>query len=215
MLKPSLHRLSKTQKIIFSLGFLIFLTGSIFYGYRKYRENQFSNSITCLSDDCSRGIGKIQYPTGEIYSGELTNKIPDGKGKMDFKDKGVYQGDWDMGQVEGYGIYTYPNQNVFSGKFRKNKRDGFGKFEIGRYGLEGEWKVDLLEGEALLGIEGKKRRGVYKNGKLISGFGILFFPDGKRYIGEALNGKRNGIGQMENERGEVLEKGNWKDDRRI
>ena len=210
-----LHRLSKTQKIIFSVGFLIFLVGSIFYGFRKYRENEFSKSILCLSGDCSSGFGKIQYPSGEIYTGQLANKIPNGKGKMEFKSKGVYQGDWVMGQVEGYGIYTYPNQNVFSGKFQKNKREGFGKFEIGRYGLEGEWKFDLLEGEALLGFEGKKERGVYRRGKLISGFGILFYPEGKRYIGEVLDGKRNGIGHMESDKGVILEKGNWKDDRKI
>lgn len=210
-----IHPLSKTQKIIFSIGLLLFLVGSIFYGFRKYRENQFANSIICLSGDCSSGFGKIQYSTGEIYSGQLKNKIPNGNGKMEFKDKAVYEGDWETGQMEGYGIYTYPDQNVFSGKFQKNKREGFGKFSIGHYSIQGKWGKDFLEGEALIGYEGKKWSGFYKRGKLISGYGILFYPEGKRYIGQARNGKRNGYGQLENAKGEILEKGKWEDDRKI
>ncbi|TGL22094.1 hypothetical protein EHQ42_04400 [Leptospira levettii] len=206
---------SKSQKIILVTGLVLFLVGAIFYSNRKYRENQFSDTIVCLSGDCASGFGKIQYPSGEIYSGQLSNKIPNGKGKMEFKDKAIYEGDWEMGQIEGYGIYTYPDQNIFSGKFRKNKREGFGKFTIGRYSIQGKWVKDFLEGEALLGYEGKKWSGFYQKGKLISGYGILFYPEGKRYIGQAQSGKRNGIGHLENGKGEILEKGNWKDDRKI
>ena len=52
-------------------------------------------------------IGTYTFKDGAIYSGEIENGKPNGKGKTIFKNGDNYEGEYVKGKRQGYGIYTF------------------------------------------------------------------------------------------------------------
>lgn len=44
-----------------------------------------------------QGTGKITYPDGSIYEGQMAADQPDGTGKITYPDGATYEGDWQAG----------------------------------------------------------------------------------------------------------------------
>ena len=134
-------------------------------------------------------MGKIEYPNGDVYEGELQNDLPRGKGKQiysvpKFKRKSEYTGDFNNGVMEGYGksiIITGPSKGSFYEGEWKNyiSTEGFGDSRKDGYGIEyekyedektyeGYFKKDLRHGKGTITFnDGTKKDCEYKEGKEI------------------------------------------------
>ena len=71
------------------------------------------------------GVGEI-FTSEYHYSGQVWNKIPNGKGKMNIYNEGTYEGDFENGLMDGDGIFKWNNGDYFIGEMRKGKMNGKG-----------------------------------------------------------------------------------------
>lgn len=72
--------------------------------------------------------GTLKYPTGEIYSGEFNNLLPNGVGKMVHVDGSVYEGEWLNGKKSGIGKLDYGDGTWYNGGWVDNEWDGKGTY---------------------------------------------------------------------------------------
>jgi len=104
-----------------------------------------------LSDSVFNGNGKMIYSDNTIYNGEWKNGMWDGKGELHFPDGDFYQGEFHENEFSGYGVYNYSNGARYEGYWKNGKFDGAGTM---RYAdgstYTGEWKNDLKEGAGVL-----------------------------------------------------------------
>jgi hypothetical protein len=107
------------------------------------------------------GEGTLHAPDGSVYTGTLSNGIPDGHGHFLQHDGTQYEGDVRMGKVEGMAEALYANGNEYTGQFRNGKRDGTGTLTWptgGRY--EGGWKDNKPDGPGKIVYAGTAGREV-------------------------------------------------------
>jgi hypothetical protein len=102
----------------------------------KYEYNYFKKNV--LAD--TKRIHKITYDSG-IYTGQITRPwlikygkyLPDGIGKMEYKDKdtnmGEYMGEWLNGYPHGVGKYTYANGDTYIGELSRGYPNGVGNYK--------------------------------------------------------------------------------------
>ncbi|KAJ1431852.1 radial spoke protein 10, partial [Ochromonadaceae sp. CCMP2298] len=89
-------------------------------------------------DGLKHGVGKMVYPTGDVYEGE-----------------------WFENKMQGEGTYTYKNStDIYSGGWADNKKAGKGTYEFGKDSsvLTGEW----VEGQVTKGQWVLKGAAVYE-----------------------------------------------------
>ena len=78
----------------------------------------------------------LKLPDGSDYEGKVNkNNLPNGKGRIIYKNGDVYTGYFLQGQKNGVGQFEKKGQFVYYGNFSRNKISGIGtmKFEDGRY----------------------------------------------------------------------------------
>ena len=166
--------------------------------------------------DYGKRTGTIQYPNGDIYTGELSKikeedddgDLPEGYGIMRYANGDVYEGEWaDEFSKYGNGIMKYANGDVFEGEWEGNvMSNGIMRYANGDV-YEGEWsKVhkdnqieDPTDMELQLSIDTK------------FGNGIMRYANGDVYTGQWRFNKKDGNGTMEYVNGDVYE-GLWQND---
>lgn len=114
-----------------------------------------------------------------------------------------YQGSWMQGKMHGQGTITWPDGRIYRGQLRQNQKHGHGVLEVktseGVTVYEGQWKMDKLEGRGFVNYDnGDYYEGTFKDGKP-HGQGTMkqgrFMGSGAFvYIGEWVNGYKNGYG---------------------
>ncbi|MBM9498971.1 hypothetical protein JWG44_01720 [Leptospira sp. 201903071] len=209
-LKRSLQRWTSTKKgklfFFLTIAFCLFVFVTAFLKFTKYK---------CLTESCENGFAKIQYRGGAYYEGYVRNSHPDGYGLFKNEEGHFYKGEWKHGVKHGDGSYRYPDGSSYSGTFVNNKKQGLGVFGW-RDGttLSVRWNEDEPDGAGLLILsDGTKLSGIYKSGRIYDGNGAFIYPDGNVYIGSWRAGKREGFGILRNESGQIIHKGNWKNDK--
>ena len=67
-------------------------------------------------------VVEMNLPDGNvyIYSGELTNGLPNGYGKAIYNDGSIYEGNFSNGLRHGKGKMTYPDGHTYTGVYEKN-----------------------------------------------------------------------------------------------
>lgn len=73
-------------------------------------------------------IGTYTFKDGAIYSGEIENGKPNGKGKTIFKNGDNYEGEYVKGKRQGYGIYTFSDGEKYEGQWFQDQQHGKGTF---------------------------------------------------------------------------------------
>ena len=107
------------------------------------------------------GVGVIVYKNPEgnkrVYTGEIKNGKPNGKGTDDFVDEGnKYEGEFRNGYANGLGRWTWSDGSMYEGQVTDGMKHGEGTYthpEGTRH--EGEW-----------GNDNPIRIKEYKNGKI-------------------------------------------------
>lgn len=158
----------------------------------------------------SNDIQTIRAPDGTVYTGEVVNGAPNGKGKATYADGGTYEGSWKDGYWHGHGTritakkFKYvgnfkngsqhgigtqymPSGSTYEGEFVLNKRHGQGKFRYARNGViiaeyVGSYKDNKRDGQGTITFLAKFKDGGFDRGP------------GESYKGAWMNGKYHGTG---------------------
>lgn len=144
------------------------------------------------------------------YEGDLEDGRPHGQGKLTSGDELVYDGEWQSGRPHGYGRAVLADAG-YEGNFERGFFSGHGVLTLNpsaRDAAKPGWKRVLAFGSRF--------EGVWNNGTLVfkPGHCISIHDDGevKIYVGDVLNGVRDGQGE---EFGpstfDDAYKGEWKD----
>ena len=179
--------------------------------------------------------GKLTFPSGVVYEGELIHKYPNGKGKMIWPDGSTFEGQF-LNGCRVNGQFHYPNGVIYKGDFQKNMRQGTAK-EVYPNGdmFEGEFLNDKRKKGIYTFADGRVFEGEYENGcsegrgkqtwpdgttykgdwhkDMRHGKGEMFWPSGIVYEGDFLSNKRHGKGTMTWPDGTIYD-GDWKNDKR-
>lgn len=59
----------------------------------------------------------IEYPNGEVYSGEILNGQPNGRGRMAYPWGAIYEGNWKEGRKNGGGKQAHADGRVYIGEW--------------------------------------------------------------------------------------------------
>ena len=176
-------------------------------------ENVSHNTKTDTKRD-KKGIvkGKLTFPSGVVYEGELIQKYPNGKGKMIWPDGATFEGQF-LNGCRVNGQFHYPNGVIYKGDFQKNMRQGTAK-EVYPNGdmFVGEFLNDERKKGIYTFADGRVYEGEFENA-LYEGRGKQTWPDGTLYIGEWHKDQRHGKGTMTWPDGTIYD-GDWKNDKR-
>ena len=113
-------------------------TGEIYEG-RFVNGKLYGKGIYCNNNGKEFYIGdfrnKKMVGFGEIFSdnfhyyGQVWDKIPHGKGKINIYKKGSYDGDFHYGEIDGSGVFKWNNGNYYTGEMKEGKMNGLGKLK--------------------------------------------------------------------------------------
>ncbi|MFD0694955.1 stalk domain-containing protein [Paenibacillus sp. GCM10027628] len=113
---------------------------------------------------------------GVIYTGEIKDGLPNGKGTLVFPDVTKYEGTFLNGLQDGYGTLTGVQGWKYIGDFKSNQSDGNGKFIFadGQYYI-GNFKNNKMDGQ---GTEYDANGNVVRSGLYSSGqyLGVTSLP---------------------------------------
>ena len=75
---------------------------------------------------CSKSVdyceGKITFENGNIYNGEFSFGVPNGKGLIKFKGGSEYLGDFKNGKIEGQGAILLASGDSYIGEWKNGER---------------------------------------------------------------------------------------------
>ena len=124
--------------------------------------------------------------------------------KEDNKKPMYYTGPLVDGKRNGFGVMIYYIIN------ENNIREFIAEYR-------GDWKDNNRHGQGVIFGKGQKKQfeGIFHNDNFTSGFGTLFFPNGKgiEFEGNFLNGKMHGKGIEFEMRGQKIRKRTWNDNK--
>lgn len=120
-------------------GRSLYPNGDMYCG--EYRGNQ------------RHGQGTYYFASsGMLFTGQWSNNVRDGVGRMVYPDGGRYFGSWYHDKQNGEGHYTYPDGSSYVGSWEDGSKNGFGTYTfvdgsqyIGAYVdgqfISGEWRM--------------------------------------------------------------------------
>ena len=136
---------------------------------------------------CSKSVdyceGKITFENGNIYNGEFSFGVPNGKGLIKFKGGSEYLGDFKNGKIEGQGAILLASGDSYIGEWKNGEASG-----------DGTYKKN----------DGSSFKGKFKNG-MREGDGIVTWENGDTLKGEWQDDKLNGKAIFEFANGDFLE----------
>lgn len=160
------------------------------------------------------GHGVMKYENGDVYKGEWKTGDLNGKGIMIYANGNSYDGNWKNNYPEGQGIMKYSNGDVYTGGWRLGSRHGMGTMKYANGDVyKGSWKHNLCDGEGTM---------TYSNGDVYigewhnncrNGTGTMKYFNGYVYKGDWKDHVRHGQGILLNEKGSIVHKGKWKNDK--
>ena len=156
--------------------------------------------------------GRIFYPNGEYYEGEILNSCYNGKGKLINDNKDIYIGEFLDGEKTGEGTLTFSDGTIYKGNFLNNKFNGWGEI-IFNTGIEykGKFAQGYLEGNGIMNLrEEEKYEGFFEK-NLFHGKGVYTYENGDEYDGDFEFGIRKGKGIYKQKDGLTFE-GSWEND---
>lgn len=154
------------------------------------------------------GLGTTSFPNGDVYSGNYKDDKRHGHGDMLWAPSGNYPvrrryvGDYIKGQRHGHGQMTFPNGDVYTGDWKKGRRTGRGLYLFAQSGnrYKGEYVDGVKQGQGIFWWTsgqhaGDRYIGAFSGDKR-NGRGTYTYANGDIYVGNWLDGKQHGDGEM-------------------
>jgi hypothetical protein len=135
------------------------------------------------------GFGKVVYPDGSVYVGNMKNRTRDGEGCFQYADGGEYLGQWLGGKKHGIGVMIFPSEAKYAGEWKLGMRHGYGRYDWHPIPAEQEH----LRSPSDVSTFHESYIGQWENDKM-SGLGRLESAYGSLDIGNFSNGKLHGYG---------------------
>ena len=157
--------------------------------------------------------GRVLFPEGEVYEGEIKDSTFNGKGKLKSNNNDIYEGDFINGEKTGIGKIIFNDGTIYEGDVEKGEFKGNGKMTwTNGYKYIGEFDGPFLKGKGkLFGPNGDYYEGDFLN-NLFHGKGkYIFNKNGNEYEGEFQYGTRKGKGIFTS-KGNYIYDGNWDND---
>ena len=168
---------------------------------------------SCISGNCSNGVGVWKYDDGIRYEGPFASGRPGGFGALYLPSGAEFTGEFTYGRytgkgdvvfsdgtpaacergncVNGRGIIHFEDDSIYAGQFKDGTREGSGgmHFDDGST-YSGNFKNNEYHGEGTLtDPDGTEYKGEFKNGKLHGEIDIIF-PTNHHFKGLFKRGKR-------------------------
>ena len=193
-------------------------------GVRNSIEGPQGTTVVVQNGQPQGQNASLRYYDGKMingahYKGYLLNNIPHGLGECT-TNKMKYVGQFKNGTFDGQGTSTYLGGSKYVGQFKNGMFDGqgtfttsdgtqlIGQFKDGNYQEVQETTVNVTPGinnatqqsSQQKYYKGKLTDGSHYEGGMLNnfpdGFGTRIWQDGRRYIGEFVDGHFNGQGTL-------------------
>lgn len=186
--------------------------------------------------DVENGEGTMNYASGDVYKGDWLDGKRSGEGHMEYANGDVYEGGWLDDQRSGEGVLSAADGiRVYTGEWVEDEMEGpvvltlsFNQEQGWVSTLEATYENGKLVGEgvytpvnggaitatweyveSMTMADGALYTGLLVDG-LPYGYGSILYEDETSYTGEFSEGKRSGVGFMDE--GEDYYIGEWKND---
>jgi len=189
--------------LVVELGVLAFSGGTFVgevSGGKHWSQDKHSSSTqtqSCLSfaqkghdivfsEKQAFGHGIFTWPDASRYDGEFSNNKRQGHGLRVYNDGQRYIGEWYADKRAGLGVHTWPTGGgvKYDGHFNNDQRHGYGMMEGNGIMYRGDWFKNKKHGFGLMTLSnGVEYDGEFRDGKVVSGEGMLTFPGGRFYEG--------------------------------
>ncbi|XP_060849598.1 radial spoke head 10 homolog B-like [Rhopalosiphum padi] len=188
-----------------------------------HKEQLSSSEITEMQEKLetiseTQNIGRLTYKSGNVFEGQLFERIPHNKGRLCLERGVIYEGQLNDGIPEGRGFIKWLDGSWYRGEFLKGLRHGRGlhvSCEDGRRWYSGEWTVGKRNGRGETSCcVGQPDGALNYSGDWVDGrphgSGTASWPDGTRYTGGWARGRQHGRGKTVWPNDHVYE-GDWVD----
>ena len=183
-----------------------------FNGSGKYYLSQEKIFIEGFWENGQLKFGRLFFPNGDIYKGEIKDSKYHGKGKLISMDE-VYEGDFVNGEKNGKGKLVFNDKTIYEGNFENGEFKGQGKMIWNNgYKYKGEFKGPVLSGKGVLSTpNGDIYEGDFENNSFHGKGKYKFNKTGNNYEGEFQFGIKKGKGIF-NCLNKYIYEGNWDND---
>ena len=181
-------------------------------GYGVYYINDQKVVIEGIWIRGNNIFGRIFFPNGDIYEGEMRNSVPDGKGQISFSNGESYKGDFFLGEMTGKGTFIFADKTIYKGGIKNGvfNDEGIIKWMNGTE-YHGYFADSFLCGKGkLFNIQGEEYDGDFDKNEF-NGHGIYLFNNGDQYEGTFEYGIKKGKGRYKRN-DKVTFEGFWNDD---
>ena len=95
---------------------------------KRYNFFLFALIATCSVFSYAQKIvvGTYTFKDGAVYTGDLFNGKPNGRGRTVFKNGDIYEGDYFKTKREGEGTMTYASGERYEGQWFQDQQHGRG-----------------------------------------------------------------------------------------
>ena len=171
--------------------------------------------------------GRMYFPEGIIYEGEIQDSNFNGFGKYIDPEGNVYEGEFVNGIKEGNGVFNWKDGTKYWGEFKNDQFDGEGEYcWVNGFSYKGTVKNGLFDGRGFLKApNGSTYNGSFKDG-MYHGKGTFSWPTklpsgrerrnfdafSEKYTGEYSDGKKEGQGKYFLPNGDIF-MGGWSADK--
>ena len=155
-------------------------------------EQTNNDDIPCLEEEsfCEddkkdvKKYGRIIYPNGSTYEGELINNSKDGYGKLTKTDGYLYFGYWKDDKKNGKGFSRQINGSTYDGYWKDDLYDGYGVYNNPSQNKKciGTFKKGKLDGRISYESNGIIKILKYEEGKLVENIGSFNTNSPQRII---------------------------------
>lgn len=158
------------------------------------------------------GYGTGVFCHGEVYVGEWKNNRMHGQGTYTYVNGDSWQGVWkDNQEYKGHGVIHYKKGVIYEGEIKDFKRNGYGTAVYCNGVYVGMWQDNSVHGQGKYTYEnGESWQGVWKDGKKVTGHGVIQYKNEAKYSGDLKDGNYNGYGVKIYENG-CIYSGEWQD----
>ena len=181
-------------------------------GYGKYLLKEEKVLAEGIWEKGELKRGRIFYPNGEFYEGELLNSTYNGKGKLINENNDIYIGEFLEGEKIGEGVINFSDGTIYKGNFINNTFNGYGEMTFNNGVIyKGNFVKGFMEGNGLMNLRDEEKYEGFFEKNLFSGKGVYTYENGDEYEGDFEFGIRKGKGIYKQKDGLTFE-GNWEND---